>query len=97
MQGKTITFSLTEKDIKQGVRASCYQCPIAKALRRVVPNAIEISVLGRAAIISSIGNETVLPLSKKATRFINAFDAGKKVKPANFRLLAITAKSSAPA
>lgn len=95
--------NVTQEDIDTGTRGDGNSCPIALAILREGPDRVfvgadeaELRIGERPAaqdgILSMFKTYDILaevPLPKTATRFIEAFDAGKPVKPTRFRILGI--------
>jgi len=83
-----ITVDVTSEDILCGCRANCINCPIARAIDRVIPQNYHASVLyGHANIYLT---ETCLykysyTLPREARSFIEDFDSGNKVSPFSFK------------
>lgn len=78
---------VTKKDIKNGVRESFTQCPIAKAVRRAGVCFYQINkgaVILHGETTSEGGHKIKLPASAK--RFIGRFDTRNEVKPFMFNL-----------
>lgn len=76
-------------DIKAGHRGSCARCPVAIAIHR----AVGLRVYVAAENIKKADGKTrgdrgnpIADLPEIATRFIEAFDAGRNVKPLRFYL-----------
>jgi hypothetical protein len=88
-------ITVTKEDIRKGQRGINNSCPIALALTRKEAdrNPRKVLVLYTRAIVRfGEGVESTretYSLSGSATRFVNAFDAGKKVKPQTFVLRAL--------
>lgn len=86
----TIQVSVTASDIEQSRTASAIKdiydascdCPIARALRREIPDAR----VGPYQFRHNGQTLTFLPLPTTAQNFIRAFDAGEQVKPLVFEL-----------
>lgn len=84
-----LTVSVTQDDIQFGKKGNCDWCPIAHAVRRVVPEKyIKISVGSRWLILWStrviICKEVELP--QVAKTFIKDFDRGFSVSPFTFEI-----------
>ncbi len=81
-------IKVTLKDIEEGYRGSCYDCPIALAFRREVKTtSITGLSVGAARILhreAYTWNAYTLP--KKAQTFVKRFDDGKPVKPFTFEI-----------
>jgi hypothetical protein len=87
-----IQISVTQEDIKHGIRKAQLSCPIARAVRRHLPN---LKVFGQVCVgDKNVGfykpNEstatTIVTLPKKASKFVRDFDRLRDVKPFNFSL-----------
>lgn len=77
---------VTQEDIEKGIPEHCGKCPIARAIRRAMPDAISVGV-------GSIGVEwfdksgfRVAELPQQAQQFIYYFDFGEPVQPFEFDL-----------
>jgi hypothetical protein len=81
-------IKVTLKDIEEGYRGSCYDCPIALAFKREVKPTSPIGLdVGAERILhreACTWNAYTLP--KKAQTFIKRFDGGKPVKPFTFEI-----------
>jgi hypothetical protein len=74
-------FIVTEKDIIHGDTCSAQRCPIARAIRRRLPDQ-EIQV---ARYEIKIGLE-IFEAAREIVAFTSSFDSGKPVKPFSFEL-----------
>lgn len=81
---KRVKVEVTKEHIKEGSPGVASCCPIARAVRvlglespRVYPDGI---------YFGDYYCRQLVRLPRSASRFVNAFDAGKKVKPFNFFL-----------
>jgi hypothetical protein len=81
-------IKVTLKDIEEGYRGSCYECPIALAFKREVKPTSQIGLnVGAARILHREVHEwDTYTLPKKAQTFIKRFDGGKPVKPFTFEI-----------
>lgn len=74
---------VTNKDIDRGAPKSVWQCPIAIALKRkfakFTPSVSEVEFS-----LWFKGDQEFYSLPRKAEKFIQDFDNGKKVKPFSF-------------
>lgn len=75
-------IEVVEADIDRGVAQSCWRCPVALALSRVLKKGERYDVHHFAVIIRDQGYR----LPKRATKFIEQFDNACDVKPFQFRL-----------
>lgn len=79
---KTITIRVTAKDIKNGNKADCCLCPVALAMRRVIPYCQVHSKVFNVPL-----NFHDYPLPKKVQAWIERFDRGwGRVKPFSFKI-----------
>lgn len=85
---KTVTISVTQKHIEEGIQQICNRCPIALAIRDLLPlhwpNDESVSVWGGAADLYP--SKTRLLLPDAAIQFIEDFDIGEIVQPFSFEL-----------
>lgn len=72
-------IKVKRKHIINGRRGSCKVCPIAKALVEQFDTTM-VNVDGEFAQVNLVSSK----LPRSASRFIDRFDDGKKVKPFNF-------------
>jgi len=79
----SITINVTQRDIKQGERASCNKCPVALALSRHF-RGIDVGVYSCSVFHEYKWLWVRFP--PKASKFILDFDANKHVEPFNFNL-----------
>jgi hypothetical protein len=83
---RTVTVNVTQEDIDRGRRGSCGRCPVARAIRRdarltnilVDPFYVVVGLATPAFF--------TVHLPRIARRFIEAFDAGRPVRPIAFPL-----------
>jgi hypothetical protein len=82
---KTITVSVTQKNIDDGLRTSHTACPIALALRDL--DAMKYSYVVNAQSLCDIHSELVVAyLPTSAEHFIQDFDQGLPVEPFTFEV-----------
>ncbi|MFN4838776.1 MAG: hypothetical protein ACK4Y5_00725 [Acetobacteraceae bacterium] len=74
-------INVTARDIKLGIPCSKQSCPIARAIRRRFPRS-RIKVHAWCLTI----NRRIISTTPQVTRFINALDDGKRVRPFKFDL-----------
>ena len=81
-------IKVTQKDIEEGYRGSCYDCPIAHAVKREVKPTSHTGLnIGATRILHRNGcSWDTYTLPKKAQTFIKRFDGGKPVKPFTFEI-----------
>lgn len=77
-------ISVTEEDIRTGVRRSCTTCPIANATRRVCGD--KIVWANTYTITIGLTEGKVFKTPGKAKEFILDFDNGNPVEPFEFEL-----------
>lgn len=77
---------VTQKDIDTGKSAEPCSCPIAKAIKRVLPSA-DFRVGSDHLFIKNrnLKHDTIM-LSKEAIDFIASFDHGLSVRPFEFEI-----------
>ena len=82
-----ITVEVTEGCIRRGVRNHPWRCPVALAVKKVLPRG-NVRIGETAAQIKFAGEESdnYYWLSERVSRFIRRFDAKRPVKPFKFRL-----------
>jgi hypothetical protein len=80
-----IIVSVNEKHIANGKAENAGSCPIALAIKELLPKK-KSNLRVRACVVgfSRVIRKAILPVEAK--EFIKAFDAGKKVKPFIFLL-----------
>lgn len=78
---KQTTIKVIQKDIDNGVRVNCYDCPIALSLRRKYKAARSIEVGGSRADIHYKNHIKYITLPKSLVNFISRFDENLPVKP----------------
>lgn len=77
-----LRVDVNSMDIDSGARRSPSSCPIAKAIRRMYPDADFISVGSYTAII----DKTPYKVPMDARNFITRYDNSQLVDPAQFEL-----------
>lgn len=81
---------VTQEDIDKGCKFRAYNCPIARAVNRIVTpreaavGPSHISFYGVAPSRQNCVGRSSLPI--RARRFLRHFDRGRAVKPLNFYL-----------
>jgi len=80
-----IKIRVSAKDIKNGERDNCSNCPVALAVRRVFDADETIEVDGEEILIMS-SPYCDISLPPIVRKFVSDFDAGMKVKPFTFYL-----------
>ena len=79
-------ITITNEDIRRGVRNNACACPVALAIKRVMPKATSVAV-SCSRVTYKVGDQRVWKdLPKEAYVFIENFDEGFKVKPFSFSL-----------
>ncbi len=71
---------VTAEDIAKGRRDSCVDCPIARALKRVTTDEVQVTSEN-----IQLGDASVHP-PHAARMFVFAFDEGRPVEPFSFSL-----------
>lgn len=83
-----VQVSVTESDIRGGVRDDDCLCPVALALRRVTGE--EVCVCSEQIGLGSLGRgyvfQRVLDTPRAVRDFVDAFDGGRSVEPFEFEL-----------
>ncbi len=74
----TIPITVTQSDIFRGAKSECETCPIALAVRRVMPKA-NVQVTPHS-IVFGYKLHSQIHLPEKARNFIRKFDAGDKME-----------------
>ena len=77
-----VRVEVTQEDIEKGKRKAGWACPIARAIKRRVPQSRRRDVFVEHALWE-VGYH-VRPLPRTAQRFVKRFDAGEPVKPFAF-------------
>lgn len=87
-EGKSMIINVTQEDIENGIRHSCFSCPIALAVKRETGCncSVESANFHLKARIFMMGSYEAYFPGKEAEDFINNFDGGKPVKPFSFEL-----------
>lgn len=80
-----ITINVTQDDIRDGEPQANNICPIALALRRLMPDVIP-AVYEYSAVVGAVPHRQEIPLPPAAIDFIGDFDAGNTVAPFAFDL-----------
>lgn len=74
-------INVTARDIKLGTRRNFTSCPIARAIRRRFPRRpLKVYTWWIEIGLRTVSNTPQL------TRFVNAFDNGRRVRPFKFDL-----------
>lgn len=78
---KNVRITLTKKDLEQGIRNECYNCPIALAIKRKLnARTVYVNIEGFSAYIQDNNDLVYGDVSKNIDEFIEKFDAGKITK-----------------
>jgi len=80
-----VKIEVTQEDIDRGARRSCCNCPIALAVKRLVPHCSEVDVRC-GAIYAKTPELWKADASISVIDFISGFDAGRPVQPFSFPL-----------
>lgn len=83
---KIIRVNVTKHDIKEGMKYSCYSCPIALALDRHKHKGITYPSVSFSYVTFEQNRWLRYSVPLKACDFIYNFDQGKRVKPFRFIL-----------
>ncbi len=79
---KTITVNVTADDIKQGVKRSAKQCPIARSFCRLITPGYDFSVGGIRIIVGSVNKPFCeIFMTSIGSEFVVNFDKGEMVEP----------------
>ncbi len=78
-------IKVTKDDISKGKPRANNRCPIARAIKRILPN-WEFIEIGREYMTYGILPRQRVELNQRAKCFIDQFDDGKKVKSFSFYL-----------
>ena len=83
-----VKVNVTASCIHWGCKKEGSSCPVARAIRKCLPNAWSVDVGDDELAVMSSGYTTWIkvPLPKKAREFIAAFDRGWEVRPFSFTL-----------
>lgn len=79
-----ITVEVTQADIDAGIKESCVDCPIARAISRAVRVDARVGTYWVSWRIGNFLTELTLPVA--AVGWIMAFDRGYPVEPFTFEL-----------
>lgn len=85
----TVKIDVTQADIDAGEKGDCGKCPIALAVDRAIPGAINISVGDDMIVFQLSGGYNGVLIGetpKVAVDFIGLFDEGCRVQPFSFDL-----------
>lgn len=89
MKTRTVEINVTQNDIKKGLRFSCRECPVARAMSRKIkpPYSLFVS-LSKVSIIRESKERPFaqLELPEIAQDFIRRFDGYVKVAPFKFKI-----------
>lgn len=77
---KVIRVRVTKRDIDNGLRGVCARCPVALALQRRIAPLSDTD--GQRWYLG--GGSYARPLPLAVSRFVRAYDWGRKVKPFTF-------------
>lgn len=80
-----VKVKISEKDINLATRDAC-NCPIARALKRVVSPEYKIHVNETHLYLTNKCGVTIIPLNDDAKVFIYSFDNSFWVEPIEFEL-----------
>lgn len=85
-----ITIDVTQECIDKGIQEDVAYCPIALAIRGIMPPGTEICVLHEDVSIEKFREDEYIFLKGnfplEITNFISAFDSGYQVEPFSFEL-----------
>lgn len=76
---KTLKIEVTDQDISEGVPTDSWQCPIARAIRRIYGDHPSVGTKDLHIAFGSIGKKTTYFLPTKAIKFVAAFDSDEVV------------------
>ncbi len=79
---KTLKINVTQEDIDRGEPSRPSGCPIAIALRRLIPGVI----VGTIGIYDASYDKLTRGTPRRAAEFIRRFDLGQSVKPFRFQV-----------
>lgn len=83
---KTITITVTAKDVEQGSPWSASDCPLALAMDRLLPNHIVLVFEDEVRLRSLARRESIrLKPTPAMAAFVRRFDACESVEPKRFR------------
>jgi hypothetical protein len=83
---KRITIEVTPHDIVRSKRGDSYNCVLAHAIARIVPDATRIDVDTQAIRFTHAGKRFTYLTPPVAAGYVAAFDAGDPIHPFRFRL-----------
>ena len=87
LRGIEVRVDVTMSDIESGMKGDCGRCPVALALARVVPPAVDgVRVDGHMATFDVGAAYMYVSLPASVSDFIRAFDKGRTVEPMRFGL-----------
>ena len=81
-----MNVQVTNKDINEGTRRSCCDCPLAKALKRTLKQNVVVGTADFFYIDEKTGEQKYIILPNSAQEFILNFDKGEIVPPFSFNL-----------
>jgi hypothetical protein len=81
-----ITIEVTPHDIARSKRGDSYNCILAHAIARIIPDATRIAVDTQAIRFSHAGKRFTYLTPPVAAGYVAAFDAGDAIYPFRFRL-----------
>lgn len=84
MSDKMLKVKVTEKEIKKGFPGMTDTCPIALGIKKTLGKKVGLVYVGFDTIQV---DDNFYKVTKKAEKFIDNFDNGKKVRPTNFTFL----------
>ena len=74
-------ITVTADDIKRGNRQDCFECPVARAVRRAMSKSAWVGYF-----TMGWDGSKARKLPKKVASFVSRFDSGKPVKPFSFEI-----------
>ena len=85
------TENLTQTDIEKGIRNDCKNCPVARVVRRLIPNAKSVKVVN-ARITKVWVTDDLFPNfhfvhSSELSSWIRFFDKQRSVKPVTLKVI----------
>lgn len=83
------TINVTARDIKLGERGECRRCPIARAMKRILPRKYQSISAGEFTLrgYNTLRRYLMACTPTRAVHFIRMFDAGYEVKPLKFSVI----------
>lgn len=81
---KTYTVRVTAKDIENGKHNHCFECPVARAMRRATKKPLLVTTTAIEMIVRQYMKPFRLP--DLVAKFIERFDAKKRVRPFTFKI-----------